>query len=108
MKVWEWVLDGLSFVLGEKRAKTARELFPDAVDTRAPLLFFFSFLFQVGLTRNPITSKVNSFDVDTDTHSTSLCSHVVSGVHESQEFETGKGLFWGPLGAMIYSRPVAK
>ena len=42
MKVWEWVLDGLSFVLGEKRAKTARELFPDAPDIKAPLLFFIS------------------------------------------------------------------
>ena len=27
LEVWKWVLDGVSFVLGEKRAKTARELF---------------------------------------------------------------------------------
>ena len=60
LEVWKWVLDGVSFVLGEKRAKTARELFPDALDIKAPLpaptilhtccVFL---LFQVGLTKTP-------------------------------------------------------
>ncbi|KAJ6939671.1 hypothetical protein NC651_005973 [Populus alba x Populus x berolinensis] len=74
LEVWRWVLDGVSFVLGEKRAKTARELFPDALDIKAPSpaptilqtrCFFFYFRW-VSL-ENPITSKVNSFDVDNDT-----------------------------------------
>lgn len=93
-----WGLDGVSFVLGEKRAKTARELFPDAPDIKAPLLFFLFlfFYFRWVSLKTPSHQRLTPLMLTT-THSLSpsLCSHVVSGVHEEPRIRDREGTVLG-------------